>query len=167
MSKQKQAADKNLQQNQPSVQTHDDSEELENLKNRLKRALADYQNLEKRIALEKDSFIKFANTSLIASLIPSLEILDKAAFHSQDPGVKMAFDQFRQALLNEGLEEINPNPNDPFDHTMHECIETVSEGIDNTIAQVLSKGFRFKAGPILKPARVKVNKSESPDQKPN
>ena len=36
-------------------------QELANLENQLKRALADYQNLEKRIAEEKSSWIKASN----------------------------------------------------------------------------------------------------------
>ena len=36
------------------------SEEIENLKNQLKRTLADYQNLERRVASEREEQIKSA-----------------------------------------------------------------------------------------------------------
>ncbi len=130
--------------------------QVKDLENQLKRSLADYQNLEKRVALDRESFIKFANSSLIAGLLPSLEILEKAAFHSADIGVKMALDQFRQALTNEGLEEIDPKPGDPFDHSLHDCTETIAGEPSGTVAQTLSKGYRFKDGPVIMHARVKV-----------
>jgi molecular chaperone GrpE (heat shock protein) len=136
-----------------------DNHNLEELEARLKRALADYQNLEKRVAAERESFIKFANSTLIGSLIGPLEILEKAAFHSGDPGVKMALAQFHQALKTEGLDEINPQKGEKYDHNLEECIdivETTDQNNDNSIAEVASKGYRLNDGAVLKPARVKV-----------
>lgn len=141
--------------------------QTDELENRLKRALADYQNLEKRVAQEKQSFIKFANSTLIANLLPSLEILEKAAFHSQDPGVKMAVDQFHKTLQDEGLDEINPQKGASFDPDLHECIEVLDSPDQNdTIAEVSAKGYRFADGLVLKPAKVKVYKSEIQNSKP-
>ncbi len=131
------------------------------LQSQLMRSRADYQNLEKRVSAERENFVKFANSTLLGNLIPSLEILEKASFHSQDIGVKMALDIFRQALLNEGLEQIDPEVGNPFDHDLCECIETreTKDQPDGTVAEVVSKGYRFKDGPVLKPAKVKVYKS--------
>jgi len=157
------------QSQQPTNPVSDEGNlnQIQELENRLKRALADYQNLEKRVASEKQTFVKFANSTLISNLLPVLDILEKAAFHSQDPGVKMAVDQFRQALFLEGLEEINPKPGLPFDHEALECIEVI-EGKpeqNNTISEVLAKGYRFKDGLVLKPAKVTVFKSEIQNSK--
>ena len=43
----------------------EENNELKNLENQLKRALADYQNLEKRIANEKQDWVKLANKGLL------------------------------------------------------------------------------------------------------
>lgn len=129
------------------------------LEDRYKRAVADYQNQSKRYAQEKQSFLKFANITLIENLIPSLEILEKAAFHSPDPGVKMALDKFVQALTSEGLEEIAPSAGNPFDITLNECVETVPGKPDGGVAELVAKGYRFKEGPVIRPAKVKVYKN--------
>ncbi len=152
----------------PQLKTDDKiNDKITELENQLKRALADYQNLEKRFAQEKTAFIKFACANLISNLIPSLEILEKAAFHSQDIGVKMALEEFRQALFSEGLEEIAPNEGDVFDPNLEECSEVVVGEKNDTIAQLVAKGYRFKDGGIIKPAKVKVYKSQNTQKSSN
>lgn len=130
---------------------------LKTLEENWKRALADYQNLLKRVESDKKDFVKFANTNLLAKLIPVKDILDLAATHSQDPGVIMAVKQFSDALASEGVHEINPKVGDTYDVTLHECIETVSGEPDNTIAETLTKGYKIDEL-VIRPARVKVNK---------
>jgi len=90
-----------------------------------KRALADYQNLQRRVEFEKQSFAKLANANLIARLLPSLDILELAASHNQDIGVQLSAKQFHNALAEEGLELIEPAADSLFDHKLHECAETV------------------------------------------
>ena len=122
-----------------------------------KRALADYQNLVRRVESDKRDFMKLSNVNLIARLLPSLDILEMAASHSQDLGVQMAAKQFHEALASEGLEIISPNIGDTFDHTKHECSETISGEPIDTIAELVLKGYKINDY-ILRPANVKVYK---------
>jgi len=71
-----------------------ETEELSNLENQLKRALADYQNLEKRIASEKSSWILASNKNLLLRLLPGLDSLLLAEKHTQDEGVKLSINIF-------------------------------------------------------------------------
>jgi len=125
-----------------------------------KRALADYKNLERRIETDKQSFAKVANANLIARLLPSLDILELAAVHNQDIGIQLAAKQFHQALKDEGLEIIEPAVDTIFDHHLHECAETVDTTdakTENTISELILKGYKI-GDYILRPARVKVYK---------
>lgn len=122
-----------------------------------KRALADYQNLLKRIETDKTDFVKFATMNLISKFLPSLDILTLAATHSQDAGVKMAVKQFQDVLKSEGLEDINPGIGSGYDHLLHECIETTAGESDNTIAEVVTIGYKI-GDFVIRPAKVKVNK---------
>ena len=63
---------------------------LKLLEENWKRALADYHNLTKRIESDKKDFVKLATVQIISRFIPSLDVLELAATHSQDPGVHMA-----------------------------------------------------------------------------
>ncbi|MBI5358099.1 nucleotide exchange factor GrpE [Candidatus Amesbacteria bacterium] len=122
-----------------------------------KRALADYQNLVKRFESEKHEVMKFANLNLISKLLPSLDILEMSALHSQDAGVKMAVKQFQDVLLSEQLEAIIPNIGDTFDPNIHDCLETITGEEENTLAEIVAKGYKI-GDVILRPAKVKVYK---------
>jgi len=134
------------------------STKTKTLEENWKRALADYQNLLRRVEADKTQFAKFANANLIARLLPSLDIINLAASHSPDLGVQMAAKQFDQALKDEGLENINPSPGDSFNPQFHDCTETVdltAAAVENTVAEVVLKGYRLGEF-VLRPAKVKV-----------
>ena len=55
--------------------------EITELDNKWKRALADYQNLERRTGEEKKDFAQYANSELILKILPGLDSLEKAQEH--------------------------------------------------------------------------------------
>lgn len=120
-----------------------------------KRALADYQNLVKRVDTEKREFVRFASNNLVSKLLPTLDILELAAKHSADVGVQMAVKQFQEVLKDEGLQEITPAVGEVFDPALHEGIENVGGGTTGTVAEVLSKGYKIDDF-VIRPAKVKV-----------
>lgn len=130
-------------------------QQIDTLTNDWKRALADYQNLVKRVESDKREIVKFASLNLVTRLLPTLDILELAATHSKDSGVIMAVKQFQDVLTDEGLQIIEPKVGDVFDHNIHDCLETVKGDLDNTIAEVVYKGYKMD-DVILRPAKVKV-----------
>ena len=120
-----------------------------------KRALADYQNLVKRIDTDKKDFVKFATANIISKFLPSLDIFELSATHSQDQGVQMAVKQFQDVLFAEGLQEISPKVGDTFDHEIHECVETLPGQPDNTIAEIITKGYKINDY-VIRPAKIKA-----------
>ena len=117
--------------------------------------MADYQNLVKRIDTDKKDFVKFATANIISKLLPSLDILELSATHSQDRGVQMAVKQFQDVLFAEGLQEISPKVGDTFDHEIHECVETLPGEPDNTIAEIITKGYKINDY-VIRPAKIKA-----------
>src|SRR3989338_9671705 len=79
------------------------SQELEES---LKRALADYHNLEKRVEEERKLLSRLSASLLIEKLIPVLENLEKAQAHLKDEGLEMVVKQFKDIFTQEGVEEI-------------------------------------------------------------
>lgn len=130
--------------------------QVEDIKNKYLRALADYQNLEKRIIDEKEKIIKNANKNLILKLLPFLDILDKAEVFIKDQGLKMAKDELLQVLKEEGLEEIDVL-NKVFDPEVAEAIDIVKGEKDNIVIEVLRKGYKLN-NIILRVAQVRVTK---------
>ena len=123
------------------------------LENQLKRSLADYQNLKKRIETDKDEFIKFASATVIDKLLSVLDDLERAETHLKDKGLKLALDQFRQVLKSEGVEELTVINTD-FDPQTSDCQQLV-KGPKNKIINIIQKGYLLN-GKVLRPAKVKV-----------
>ena len=98
-----------------------ENEQLKNLENQLKRALADYQNLERRITEEKSAWIMAANKDLILKLLPVLDNLFLAQKHIQDDGLKFSIQKFLDALSGEGVQRIETTGSD-FDPNLMECV---------------------------------------------
>ncbi|MFC1627290.1 nucleotide exchange factor GrpE [Patescibacteria group bacterium] len=123
----------------------------------LKRALADYQNLKKRVESEKHDFIKFATASVLDKFLSVLDDLERAQTHLKDDGLKLTIDQFKSVLKTEGVEELDVL-NKPFDPASADCAEIIA-GKKNINLQVIQKGYSLH-GKILRPAKVKVGKGE-------
>ena len=130
--------------------------EVEDFKTKYLRALADYQNLEKRIIQEKEETRKFANSLLILELLPFLDHLEAAEVFIKDQGLKMIRDNFFNLLKHLGLEEITVL-NQEFDPQLAEAVDIVAGSKDNLVVEVTRKGYNYQ-GKILRIAQVKVSK---------
>lgn len=128
----------------------------EDFKNKYLRALADYQNLEKRIIDEKKELIKSANNQLILRLLPFLDNLEKAEVFIKDSGLKMIKEDFYKILAEFGLEEIDIL-NKSFDPNLAEAVDIVEGEENDKVVEVVRKGYKL-ADKILRVAQVKVSK---------
>ncbi|HUD04377.1 MAG TPA: nucleotide exchange factor GrpE [Patescibacteria group bacterium] len=134
----------------------EENTELSNLENQLKRALADYQNLEKRIASEKSSWILASNKNLLLRLLPGLDSLLLAEKHTQDEGVKLSIKHFIDSLEAEGVKKIE-TVGRTFDPNLMEAI-TTQEGEEGKILEEVRAGYMLYDS-VLRPAQVIVGKS--------
>ena len=134
------------------------NEEVENLENLLKRALSDYQNLEKRIASEKGEWIKIANKDLLLKLLPGLDSLILAQKHTQDEGVNVSIEHFLDTLEQVGVKKISTE-NADFDPNLMEAIAQV-DGPSGKVVEELRAGYTIN-GQVLRPAQVLVGKGEN------
>ena len=133
--------------------------------NQLKRAVADYQNLEKRVNEGRSELTSFVGAELVRRLLPVLDHLEQAlAGISEEErqsgwvkGVELAVKEFNQVLQSEGLGEILADG--VFDPSLHEAVDT-RQGEDNKIIEVVRKGYNLN-GKVLRPAQVVVGRSAS------
>lgn len=135
--------------------------ELDNLKNQLARALADYDNLVKRSDRERLELQKIVAARFVGRLLPIVDMLSDAMKHSQDPGLAIILQQFKDTLKSEGFEEITLQVGDEFDALTSEVIDTVGgePNQDGTIAEVLQSGWQYIDGSVVRHAKVKVYKA--------
>lgn len=133
------------------------------LKNQLARALADYDNLRKRVEKEKEEIIKLANLSFFLRLAPIIDNLKKAQKHLKDQGLENIIKELSQVISDEGIENIEAETGFPFDENYHEAVEvekTDDESKKGIISKVLLEGWRIKNGPVIRPSKVVVYRSE-------
>jgi molecular chaperone GrpE len=130
---------------------------LEELENRLKRVLADYANLEKRIIREKEEFVKQANAQLLDKLLTVLDDLELCEKHLKDKGITLVCARFQEALASEGVQEIKTQ-GEKFDPETMDAVEIVP-GSRNKVVNVVLKGYKLN-DKVLRPAKVKVGQGK-------
>lgn len=130
------------------------------------RAKADYSNREAQISKERMEFVKIANKKLIQDILPTLDNYDAAranvdAWGKVDEGWRMGIEYIFSSLVakleQNGLMQYG-NVGDTFNPAEYEAVEIIDSedsNIDNTVAQVMQKGYKIGES-ILRPARVKV-----------
>ncbi|PJC66062.1 nucleotide exchange factor GrpE [Candidatus Beckwithbacteria bacterium CG_4_9_14_0_2_um_filter_47_11] len=121
----------------------------------LKRALADYQNLTKRVEAERLEFVKYVLEQFLAKLLPVVDALEAASTHLKDQGLGLALQQLKTVLDEEGVKEMSLI-NQPFDPKTAECVEIIP-GKKDQVVSVTQKGYLLN-DKVLRPARVKVGK---------
>lgn len=125
------------------------------LDDQLKRALADYQNLKKRVEGERLEFIKYVLEQFLVKLLPVVDALEAAQAHLKDQGLDLAVSQLKTVLIDEGVKEMDLL-NQIFDPKLAECLEIVP-GKKDQVVSVSQKGYLLN-DKVLRPARAKVGK---------
>lgn len=129
--------------------------QVEEWKNKYVRALADYQNLERRTQEEKQEIRKFAAEVVLERLLPAVDTLKRAKEYIKDVGLDLAFKELMAVLQEQGVGKMHVI-GELFDpHTM-ECVEVV-EGKDNVVIEETLSGYTLH-GKVLRIAQVKVGK---------
>ena len=127
------------------------------LEDQLKRAVADYRNLEKRFEDEKREFVKFANRDLLLKLIPAFDTLFLAEKYVADEGIRITIRHLQDALRDVGIESVETE-NESFNPETMEAVAT-EEGEENKVLEELRPGYTLN-GKLLRPAQVKVGRKE-------
>ena len=143
--------------------------EVEKYKDAALRARADLDNYRKRVAREKEDAIRYANNSLLESLLPILDNFElglEAAKNTPEAtgivqGLQMVRKQLEDFLRDHGVEIVNAEGN-PFDPNLHDAVahEPSADVAEGTVIRQLRKGFKLKDR-LIRPASVIVSKGPS------
>lgn len=142
-------------------------DEVADMKDRLLRDAADTENYRKRLRLDKENAVKYANESIIKDLLDPLDNFSRAIeaaektkdFETMRQGVVMVQDQILTLLRrNWGLEPFSPEGM-PFDPAkMEACMMQEDDKVETeTVSQVFMKGYILN-GKVIRPAKVVVAK---------
>jgi molecular chaperone GrpE len=129
------------------------------------RAMAELENIKRRLAREKEEFTKYAVESVLGDLLPVLDNLDLALAHGAGveackdflAGVDMTRKVFLDTLNRHGLTPLG-EVGDAFNPEFHEAVgvEKSDEAPSGGVSRVVQKGYVLR-GRLLRPAKVLVN----------
>jgi len=132
------------------------------------RALADYENLEKRSKSEKERIIKQANENLLLKLLSLADTFEKAEnniSHEEPIKLESAVDGFNAVqklfntiLKNEGIKRIIAK-GEKFNPNFHEVVfvKHDSKFEEDTILEEIQVGFLLNSN-LLRPSKVVISK---------
>ena len=133
------------------------------------RAQADFINYKRRSEQEKEEIGKFANATLMFSLLPILDDLERA-FASVPPklaqlnwvdGVRLIERKLRAIMEAQGLSQIKAI-GEPFDPNLHEAVMH-SKGEEGIVIDELQKGYKLHDR-VIRPAMVVVGNGEEKEE---
>lgn len=146
--------------------------DLEDLRDRHVRKVAEFDNMRKRSEREKQDYYRHALMQFAGDFLPILDTFDLAMRHATPNERKSQFGQgvgmIRRQLMDlwkkYGLTEVDTSG--LFDPNVHEAVatETLEDVPPQTILDVLQKGYLLE-DKLVRPARVKV--AVSPRRTPN
>lgn len=147
----------------------EEKKKSEDLENKLKHALADFQNLTKKTQLEIKNGI---NTRITQFMIEFLKIYDdfiraKEAFSKNEGNIE-GLDSIVKNM-DSLLEQNNVNPIDAlgeiFDPKLHEAISIINDPKldDNTITKEIRKGY-ISHTKVIRPSLVEISKKQGETQ---
>jgi molecular chaperone GrpE len=121
------------------------------------RAMADYHNLVRRTQEERVKMAKLAALTFIEKLLQPMDHLFLAKEQLKDPGLNMVYQQFVDALGEEGLEVFDPM-GQKFDVNSMEVVskeKIKDEKQVDMVVKVMSRGYKLH-GEVIQHAKVIV-----------
>lgn len=136
-------------------------QQIEELTDRLKRSMAEFDNFRKRTEKEKSSMYIIGAKEIIESMLPVVDNFERGLAQAAEgdafaDGMKMIYKQFMTALEGLGVEAIQAVGQE-FNPDFHNAVMHVEdeEAGENIIVEEFQKGYTYK-GFVVRHSMVKV-----------
>lgn len=142
------------QENQPKEEKIDciidpKQQEFDELNDRYKRVLAEFENYKKRSGKERETLYNSILSDIVEVFLPIVDNLENALkIETQDTeykkGIELVLKQFKDILKAKGVEEI-PTVGETFDPALHEAVSSIQDPEKNAqeIVQEYRKGYKI------------------------
>lgn len=125
--------------------------DYDELEDRYKRILAEFENFKKRSSKERDGLYNSILSDVIEVILPVVDNLENASkVETQDEsykqGVELVLKQFKDVLASKGVEEIKA-VGETFDPSLHEAVGSIQDENlgEKEIAQEYRKGYKIES----------------------
>jgi molecular chaperone GrpE len=145
--------------------------EIAELRDKYLRALADTENIRKRMRQQSEESVRLQREKLLRDLLPITDNLERAVEAARGGGNGKPIVEGVEMVLRSLLEFLRANgvtPREsvgqPFDPQFHEAVDHVESGEHppNTVISEFHRGYQV-GDRVLRPARVAVAKAPSSD----
>ena len=124
-------------------------QEIDDLNDRYKRVLAEFENFKKRSSKERETLYNSILGDVVEVFLPIVDNLENALkVETQDTeykkGIELVLKQFKDVLKAKGVEEI-PAVGETFDPSVHEAVSSIQDPNKNAkeIVQEYRKGYKL------------------------
>ncbi len=124
-------------------------QDYEELEDRYKRILAEFENYKKRSSKEREGLYNSILSDVVEVILPVVDNLENAVkIETQDEeykkGIELLLKQFKDVLASKGVEEIK-TIGETFDPELHEAVSSVQDGNlgEKEIAEEYRKGYKI------------------------
>ena len=139
--------------------------EVADLKDRLLRQMAEFDNYRKRTMKEKADIILNGSAGVVTDILPVIDDLERAIANSAKSedytalkeGVELIYNKLMHILEQKGLQKISPK-NEPFDTDFHEAIAMIpapSEDLKGKVLDCAIDGYKLN-DKVLRHAKVAI-----------
>lgn len=139
--------------------------DVADLKDRLLRQMAEFDNYRKRTMKEKAEIILNGSAGVVTDILPVIDDLERAIANSAKSedygalkeGVELIYNKLMHILEQKGLQKISPK-NEPFDTDFHEAIAMIpapSEEMKGKVLDCAIDGYKLN-DKVLRHAKVAV-----------
>ena len=139
--------------------------EIADLKDRLLRQMAEFDNYRKRTMKEKADIILNGSAGVVTDILPVIDDLERAIansaksedFSALKEGIELIYNKLMHILEQKGLQKISPK-NEPFDTDYHEAIAMIpapSEDLKGKVLDCAIDGYKLN-DKVLRHAKVAV-----------
>lgn len=124
-------------------------QDYDELDDRYKRILAEFENYKKRSQKERENLYSSILGDVVEVFLPVVDNLENAAkIETKDEeykkGIELVLKQFQDTLSSKGVEEIKA-VGETFDPQLHEAVSSIQDGKlgDKEIAEEYRKGYKI------------------------
>lgn len=149
MSEQEKEIKKNEKEQETKMEDMVPKKDYEELDDRYKRILAEFENFKKRSGKEREGLYNSILSDVVEVMLPIVDNLENAvkvetADENYKQGIELVLKQFKDILKSKGVEEI-AGVGETFDPSQHEAVSSIQDpekGVQE-IVQEYRKGYKI------------------------
>ena len=124
-------------------------EEIDEITDRYKRVLAEFENYKKRSSKERESLYNSILSDVVEVILPIVDNLENAVKaetkdESYKQGIELVLKQLKDVLKSKGVEEIQA-VGETFDPQLHEAVSSIQDDTkgEKEIVEEYRKGYKI------------------------